>query len=54
MMDIVLIPGSRKAGRCIVEHDFAGIVEQMCAADALIFASPVYFSDLKRASYVTT
>ena len=36
----------RKLGRCVIEDDFAGIVEQMRTADAVAFATPVYFSDL--------
>jgi multimeric flavodoxin WrbA len=36
----------RKLGHCVIEDDFAAIVEQMRAADAVVFATPVYFSDL--------
>lgn len=36
----------RKAGRCVIEDDFAELVERVRAADALIAATPVYFSDL--------
>jgi multimeric flavodoxin WrbA len=36
----------RSEGRCIIEDDFASIVEKMNAADALVFANPVYFGDL--------
>ena len=36
----------REKGRCVVEDDFAGIVEKIRAADAAVFATPVYFSDL--------
>jgi multimeric flavodoxin WrbA len=36
----------RKEGRCIIEDDFASIVDKVKAADALVFANPVYFGDL--------
>ena len=36
----------RKEGRCVIEDDFASIMEKTSAVDALIFATPVYYSDL--------
>jgi len=36
----------RSEGRCVIEDDFAGLVERIGAADAVVFANPVYFSDL--------
>jgi multimeric flavodoxin WrbA len=36
----------RRESRCIIEDDLQGIIEQVKAADALVFANPVYFSDL--------
>jgi multimeric flavodoxin WrbA len=36
----------RTEGRCIIEDDFAGLVETIRAADAVVFATPVYFADL--------
>ncbi len=36
----------RSEGRCCIEDDFAGIVEKVRSADAVVFATPVYFSDL--------
>ncbi len=33
-------------GRCVIEDDFAELVEKVKAADAVIVAGPVYFSDL--------
>jgi multimeric flavodoxin WrbA len=33
-------------GTCVIEDDFAGLVEKVRAADAVVFANPVYFSDL--------
>ena len=36
----------RKEGRCIIEDDFASIVEKVKAADVVVFANPVYFGDL--------
>ncbi len=36
----------RQEGRCVIEDDFAAFVEKMRRADAVVFATPVYFSDL--------
>ena len=36
----------RKEGRCVIEDDFAQVAEKIREADAVIFATPVYFSDL--------
>ncbi len=36
----------RTEGRCVIEDDFAGLVAKLQAADAVVFATPVYFSDL--------
>jgi multimeric flavodoxin WrbA len=36
----------RTEGRCIIEDDFAVIVEKINAADAVVFVNPTYFSDL--------
>jgi len=36
----------RRESRCIIEDDCPGIIAQVKAADALVFANPVYFSDL--------
>ncbi|MGE5549293.1 MAG: flavodoxin family protein [Bacteroidota bacterium] len=36
----------RTEGRCVIEDDFAPLVEKIIAADAAVFATPVYFSDL--------
>ena len=36
----------RSEGRCIIDDDLAGIVDTISKADAIIFATPVYFSDL--------
>jgi multimeric flavodoxin WrbA len=35
-----------KEGACVIEDDFASVVDRMRAADAVVFANPVYFSDL--------
>lgn len=35
-----------KEGRCVIEDDFASVVEKIRGADAVIFATPVYYSDL--------
>ncbi len=36
----------RTEGRCVIEDDFAGLVAKLAAADAVAFATPVYFGDL--------
>jgi multimeric flavodoxin WrbA len=36
----------RTQGSCVIEDDFAGIVAKIAGADAAVFATPVYFSDL--------
>lgn len=36
----------RREGRCVISDDFAGLLEKMKAADAVVFANPVYFRDL--------
>jgi len=36
----------RKEGRCVVDDAFPGLVEKIRAADAVVFATPVYYSDL--------
>jgi multimeric flavodoxin WrbA len=36
----------RSEGRCVIEDDFAALVEQIRSSDAALFATPVYFSDL--------
>jgi len=36
----------RTEGYCVIEDDFAGLVEKIRAADMVVFATPVYYSDL--------
>ena len=36
----------RTEGECIIEDDFPRLVDAIAAADAVVFATPVYFSDL--------
>ena len=36
----------RSEGRCIIEDDFASLVEKLQAADVAVFLNPVYFRDL--------
>jgi multimeric flavodoxin WrbA len=36
----------RSEHRCIIEDDFAGIVDKIKAADVVVFATAVYFGDL--------
>ena len=36
----------RKEGRCVIDDDLGGLVEKIRAADAVVCATPVYYSDL--------
>ncbi len=36
----------RKEGRCVIDDALSGLVEKMRQADAVVFATPVYYSDL--------
>ena len=36
----------RSEGRCVIEDEFAVLVEKIDGADAVVFANPVYFGDL--------
>ena len=36
----------RSEGRCVIDDDFAALVEKVHTAEAVVFANPVYFSDL--------
>ena len=36
----------RSEGRCVIDDDFASLVEKIGSADAVAFANPVYFGDL--------
>lgn len=36
----------RKEGRCVINDDLSGLVKKMRAADAVVWATPVYYSDL--------
>ena len=36
----------RSTGTCIIEDDFASVVDRMKVADIMVFATPVYFADL--------
>ncbi len=36
----------RREGRCIIDDDFSDLVDQLNKADGVVFATPVYFSDL--------
>ena len=33
-------------GTCVIEDDFAGVVDKIASADVVAFATPVYFGDL--------
>ncbi|MGC9453252.1 MAG: flavodoxin family protein [Phycisphaerae bacterium] len=36
----------RSEGRCVIEDDFASLVEKLRASEACVFATPVYFGSL--------
>jgi len=36
----------RSQGKCVIEDDFATLVDKIKNADAVLFATPVYFGDL--------
>ncbi len=36
----------RREGSCVIEDDFASLVDGIRRSDAVVFATPVYFSDL--------
>lgn len=36
----------RSEGRCVIEDDFEGLARRLRQADAVVLATPVYFSDL--------
>jgi multimeric flavodoxin WrbA len=44
----------RKQGNCVIEDDFSGLVEKIRQADAVVFATPVYYSDLSESLYAFT
>ena len=35
----------RTEKRCVIDDDFAGVVEQMASADVIVFATPVYMGE---------
>jgi len=36
----------RTEGACVIEDDFAGLLQKIRLADAVVFATPVYYGDL--------
>ena len=36
----------RKQGRCVIADDLSGLIEKVRQADAVVLATPVYYSDL--------
>lgn len=36
----------RREGRCVIQDDFAAVADQVRSAQAVLFATPVYYSDL--------
>lgn len=36
----------RSEGRCVIEDEFAAVLDAIRSADAVVFATPVYFGDL--------
>jgi multimeric flavodoxin WrbA len=44
----------RTAGRCVIQDDFLDLVAKIGEADVVIFATPVYYSDLSESLRVFT
>jgi multimeric flavodoxin WrbA len=40
----------RRVGTCILEDDFAGIIDKILEADALVFSTPVYWWDISESA----
>ncbi|MBN1672141.1 MAG: flavodoxin family protein [Kiritimatiellae bacterium] len=40
----------RTEGTCIIRDDFAGVIDKILAADALVFAMPVYWWDISESA----
>ena len=40
----------RREGTCILEDDFAGLIDKIVAADALVFTTPVYWWDISESA----
>jgi len=40
----------RSEGTCILKDDFAGLIDQILAADALVFTTPVYWWDISESA----
>ena len=41
----------RSEGHCIIDDDFASVVEKIETADVVVFANPVYFGDLSESMW---
>jgi multimeric flavodoxin WrbA len=44
----------RDGGTCVIEDDFAILIQQVRNADAVVFATPVYFGDLSESMRAMT
>ena len=44
----------RQEGRCVIEDDLAGLVAMIRGVDAVLFATPVYYSDLSESLHALT
>lgn len=44
----------RQKGSCVIDDDFAGLVERLRGADRFILATPVYFGDLSESARAFT
>ena len=42
----------RREGTCILEDDFQALRDKICGADALVFATPVYWHDLSESAKI--
>ena len=40
----------RREGTCILEDDFAGLIDRLQEADGLVFTTPVYWADLSESA----
>ncbi len=40
----------RREGTCILEDDFAGLIDKMMEADGLVFTTPVYWADISESA----
>lgn len=44
----------RRTGSCVIDDDFAGLVDKLRRVDRFVFATPVYFGDLSESAKALT